>query len=149
MPVDLQNLAKFGGDCAYGNKMISDMCSKPTHSAAFMTVLIIVLIMIICPCKKGTSLLVFCKLGFYIFLTSFVVMFMHDGISSTNYKKKYDSKQSENLIHSFSGGNSVVYGGDNITITPATGGDVHEISPYVEQAKGGDNNLTLFEQFGV
>lgn len=152
MPVDLQNLIRISGNHAYSNKVISDLCSKPIHSAAFMTIVIIVLIMIICPCKKGTSLLIFCRLGFYIFLTSFVIMFMHDGITSANYQKKYESKQSENLIQSFSGGNDIVYGGDNIQIEPMTGDDVHNSSPYIiteaNNASDGSNE-SLFRQFGV
>ena len=155
MPVDLNNIIKFSSSCAYDNKIVNNLCSGPIQSAALMTVVIILLIMIMCPCKKNTSMLVFGKLGFYIFLFSFVIMFVHDGIVSTNYQKKYGDTQNEHLIRSFSGGNNPVYSSDDIDVVAATGDDVHKMSgsdetssPYVENTRE-DDTENIFVRFGV
>lgn len=89
MPCDLGSSLRGTGDWAYGSKTINKFLGSPILTAFSITLIIILLIMFIYPCKRGTSANLLIKLFTYIFLSTGIVLFLHNSINRYKYEKKY------------------------------------------------------------
>jgi hypothetical protein len=104
--------------------------------------------MIMYPCKENTPVWKLLKIGFYIFLTSIGVIFLHDCVLFNEYEKKSNNDMTENIISDLNDPN-VAFGGDNIKVSPiiTTNNDnVHEVETSTH---AGGNSSDIFELYGV
>jgi hypothetical protein len=78
------------------SKGLTRLFNSRIYTTAILTVMVIILIMIMYPCKQNTPTWVLLKLGFYIFIVSIGVIFMHDCvILKENNEKRGDAEDSD------------------------------------------------------
>jgi hypothetical protein len=91
------------------------------YTAAMLTVLIIILIMVIYPGKAGTPVWILGKLGIYVFLISAGIIFLHGCIISNAQAEKLGGDADDRFIEKISGGGNIAFSGDNMKISPSIG----------------------------
>ena len=75
---------------------------SPFNISILLTLIILFIIIIYFPSKPNTPIYIIFKIGFYIFLSSYLAIFLH-GCIIKNINKK---KNNDDEIYSYSGGNS-------------------------------------------
>ena len=75
---------------------------SPFNISILLTLIILFIIIIYFPSKQNTPIYILFKIGFYIFLSSYLAVFLH-GCIIKNINKK---KNNDDEIYSYSGGNS-------------------------------------------
>jgi hypothetical protein len=137
MPLNLSDLCTFNSGVVFEKGSIFYILKSKFNTAAILTVLIILLLMILCPFKKNTKSILFIKLGLYIFLMTCGLLIVHDGILINENKTGIIDISDDNTG----------YGSDVVTptIKPTNGGKSGGNQPTVI---GGDTESFL-EAFGV
>jgi hypothetical protein len=136
MPLNLSDLCTFNSGVVFEKGSIFYILKSKFNTAAVLTMLIILLIMILCPFKKNTKSILFIKLSLYIFLIASGILLVHDGILIN------ESKTGGIDIS----GDNTGYSGDVVVPTiNTTGGKSGGSQPIVV---GGDTESFL-EAFGV
>lgn len=120
---------------------INKILSNNIYTSILITFCIILIIMIIYPCKKNTPLWVVFKLGFYILLCTTGILLVHDII----LRKTFDDSHKQNTDNTFI---------KNIGGFNANKLDDVEISPLIDNIQrtgGGDamDNEQIFSMYGV
>jgi hypothetical protein len=102
---------------SFASKGLNALFCSRIYTSGILTILIVLLIMILYPCKKGTPCLILVKLGFYVFICTYITIFIHDGILHKESNDKLGESKNDNFINSI-GSDDVVYGNDNIPVKP-------------------------------
>jgi glucan phosphoethanolaminetransferase (alkaline phosphatase superfamily) len=123
------------------------LCSK-FYTSIILTFIIIILIMIIYPCKKGTPIFVTFKLGFYIMICTLSVIFLHDTILRSSFDHNLNNKENNAFVEAIGSSNNIAYYSDKINIDPKLAPVDSTIGGYVENEQPMDN-AQLFNLFGV
>ena len=96
MPIDITSTLSQGESLTFLSKGLTRLFNSRIYTTAILTVMVIILIMIMYPCKQNTPTWVLLKLGFYIFIVSIGVIFMHDCvILKENNEKRGDAEDSD------------------------------------------------------
>ena len=143
-------LSSFSGDaykCSFASRGINNIFCNKFYTAGILTVMIIVIIMVIYPCKKGTSLFIMVKLAFYVFIVSYVVIFIHDGVIHQKTETENENVENEKFIKGL-GETDPVYEGDNINVSPIVSMDAGDDS-VIATIKGGSSADDVFAMYGV
>jgi hypothetical protein len=106
--------------------------------------------MILYPCQKNTPVSLLLKLGFYIFLVSLGVIFMHDCVLHNDYERKKENHDSNEFIDGINGKHNVAFGGsgDKIAVVANTN-IVHDEQINNDKQQPDYDNNALFEKYDV
>jgi hypothetical protein len=124
-------------------------CSK-FYTTLILTIMILILITVIYPCKKGTPFWIVGKLGLYIFAATLAILFLHDGVVYSSYKKEVAGGEGDEFVEALNSGDNVAFDGDNLPVNPKFGGDM--MAGEGECCNGGaegGNSEEIFAMFGV
>jgi hypothetical protein len=148
MPFELGDSLKNTCNWTFqSNGMNSLFCSK-FYTTAITTIMVIILIMIIYPCKKNTPPWLLFKLGFYIFILNLGIIIMHDGVVLSTLKEKMGGNESETFIdHIHSDSKDSAFSNDSIPVSPNT--DCDKYNEFNDKVTSGGSNDDLFHHFGV
>jgi hypothetical protein len=159
MPFDLSNSLKTTCGWSFASKGMNGLFVSRFYTTAILTVMIIILVMILYPCQKNTPIWVLVKLGFYVFLVSLGMIFIHDCVVFHEYEKKVGGDESDDFIGGLNGGGNIAFSGsdDKVEVkhtTKKVGGD--EMTGFSEysgvggdtQSVGGDTEA-IFAMYGV
>lgn len=157
MPFALSDFLKSTCGWSFSSRGMNTLFCNKFYTSGLLTIIIVVLIMLIYPCKQGTPLWITFKLGFYIMVFTLGIMFIHDGVMYYDYQKVQAADNSNSFVNGISSGNDVVYGGDTVPVTPATyGGDGMTGDGECCDMGGGDSKTEnknsseeIFSMFGV
>jgi hypothetical protein len=156
MPFELGDSLKSTCNWTFQSKGMNNLFCSKFYTTAIMTVMIIVLIMVIYPCKKNTPPWLLFKLGFYVFILSLGIIIMHDGVVLSTLKEKMGGRESETFIDNIHNNyKNIAFNDDSIVVSPntihVTGGNEYDRS-YDDSGtsgKSGISNEDLFQHFGV
>lgn len=157
MPFDLSNSLKSTCGWSFSSKGMTSLFISRFYTTAILTVFIIILIMILYPCQKNTPTWILLKLGFYIFIVSLGMIFIHDCVVYHEYEKEKEHNASEKFIGELDGEDNVAFQGsdDKIKVEPnksKEGGDkmvgFGGVSGGDIEVVGGDAEK-LFQMYGV
>jgi hypothetical protein len=149
MPFELGDSLKSTCNWTFQSKGMNSLFFSKFYTTAIITVMVIVLIMIIYPCKKNTPSWLLFKLGFYVFIMTLGIIVMHDGVVLTKLKEKIGGRENEDFINDMHDNKDIAFGDDLIAVSPIiqiTGGSDNDSAPPV--APSGSNE-DLFQHFGV
>lgn len=153
MPFELANIIKNTFGCNFASKGVNSLFCSKFYTTALLTIMIIILIMLIYPCKKNTSAFILFKLGFYIFIVSIGILFIHDSVVYHIYKKESNNMESENFINSIHAGENVAFGGvdDQVPVNAYKGGiessEMHRSVVNNTETHVIDNNLNKLSSY--
>ena len=90
------------------------------YMSIVLSIIILIIICSIYPCKKGTPISTTFKLVFYIFTVNLVLLSAHYGILECQFEEKYSNEINKDLLGAVKGGslNSLLGAGDKVKITP-------------------------------
>lgn len=150
MPFELSNVVKNTFQLSLNSQGLNVLFCNKFYTTAILTFVIIVLIMMIYPCKKGTSLTVIGKLTLYIFLSVLMIIFVHDGVLYKDSVEKLGDDKTSDFINNITK-EDVVYGGDSVVVSPTIGSDINNESTADAVVSGGspDNEGDIFVMYGV
>ena len=140
---------------------LNKIFKSPCNSSILLTTIILFLIIIYFPSKKNTPLSIIVKIGLYIFIFSYLILFLHGCVIKNIKKNKEVADQfvsdKDNSITLGAGHNIIqpnmdgreIIGGDSYDIYDADEnvGDVDKIDSYAKDMDGGDTNI--FSIYGV
>ena len=139
MPFELSHSLKNTCGGSFASKGMNSLFSSRFYTTALLTVLIIIIIMIIYPVQKKTPIWVLAKLGFYIFLVSLGIIFIHDCIVYHDYAKTTESEESDKFVEGLNKDENIPFNDDKVNVQPNTEG----------KKKGGDEMVGFGECSGV
>jgi len=121
MPIELSDSLKSTCGWSFSSSGFNRLFKGKISTACLMTVFVIILIMIIYPCKKDTSILVLLKLAVYVFVANFAILFIHDCVTYNSYALGGDDRDANNLINNMN--DNIAFSNDNILPSKIGGGD--------------------------
>lgn len=113
MPFDLSNSLKTTCGWSFASKGMNGLFVSKFYTTAILTVMIIILVMIIYPCQKNTPVWILVKLGFYVFIVSLGMIFMHDCVVFHEYDKKVGGDESDEFIEGLNGDGNIAFNGSD------------------------------------
>lgn len=139
MPFNLSNSLKTTYGWSFASKGMNGLFVSKFYTTAILTVMIIILVMIIYPGQKNTPVWILVKLGFYVFLVSLGMIFMHDCVVFHEYEKKVGGDESDEFIGGLNGGGNIAFSGSD---------DKVKIE-HKSKTDGGDEMVGFGEYSGV
>jgi hypothetical protein len=150
MPIELSESLKNTCGVTFASRGMNGLFCSKFYTTLILTIIILILITVIYPCKKGTPFWIVGKLGFYIFAATLAILFLHDGVVYSSYKKEVAGGEGDEFVKLLTGGDNVAFGGDNLPVNPKFGGDM--MAGEGECCNGGaeaGNSEEVFAMFGV
>lgn len=145
MPFELSESLKNTCGMTFASRGINGLFCSKIYTSAILTLLIIVLIMILYPGQKGTPFWMIGKLGVYIFITTLVIVFIHDGVVYSAFEKKTGGDETESFIAGIGGDANLPFKDENHEVRPnVSGGYDDNVSN-----QGGDETENFFRSYGV
>jgi hypothetical protein len=145
MPFELSESLKKTCGMTFASRGLNTLFSSNFYTTLILTILILLLITVIYPCKKGTPFWLVGKLGFYIFITTLAILFIHDGVSYTAYQKSVVGGEDDEFVESLGGSDNIAFSGDKLPVNPKFGG---EMMTGDGECCGG-NTEEIFARYGV
>jgi hypothetical protein len=108
MPFELINAIKSTSGFSFASKGMNKVFVNKFYTSAILTIMILILIMIIYPCKKNAPSYILGKLCFYIFISTIGIMFIHDCVMYNNWEKINDDKNDDETFNVLTGESSIV-----------------------------------------
>ena len=154
MPLELSNALKDTCGWSFSSRGMNNLFCNKFYTSVILTIIIIVLIMVIYPCKKGTPVYITFKLGFYILLATLGIMFIHDSVVHRMYERERMGGQTNAFIEALGGENNVAFANDKVKVEyRPVGGDGIIGDNTCDIRVGGDtepkSNEEVFAMFGV
>jgi hypothetical protein len=100
MPIDLGSSIKKTSQWAFESSFLNSVLGSSLFVGLVIAFIMILLIMVMYPSKPGTPFSVLCKMFIYMFLSSMLVIFLHDGV----IKYMYDEQNKDNFNEEFING---------------------------------------------
>lgn len=135
MPIDLMSSIKKTSQWAFGSPLLNSILGSSLFVALTVALVMMLLIMIMYPAKKGTSFTVVAKMFIYMFFTSLLVIFLHDGVIKFMFEEEHQSKAADDMMR----GVSVVGRGDDVyavghrAISPSLADAVNEMKLSIDE----------------
>jgi Ca2+/Na+ antiporter len=117
MPIEIGSV--LGGICnkTYSITGLNVIFSSIINTAIVLTLITLILIMVIYPCKKNTPMWLLFKLFLYILISIVFVLYLHNSTIKNNYEKKYRNNNLEKFIGGMES-NSITHSNDIIEVSP-------------------------------
>ncbi len=98
MPIDLYSSIKKTSQWAFGSPLLNGVLGSSLFVAVVIALIMMLLIMFLYPAKPGTSFSVVFKMFVYMFFSSLLVIFLHDGVIKYMMEEDLTSKDSEDFM---------------------------------------------------
>ena len=102
MPIDLCSSVGSVSQYAFGSSALNGILSSSIFMAIMISFIMVILIMILYPAKKGTSFFLVGKMFVYMFFISWMLVFLHDSVLNYINKEKEQSDLSHDFMHGVS-----------------------------------------------
>lgn len=121
MPVDIIGCMKDMSSRAFGSPILNSILGSSIFVAILIAFVMIILIMVMYPAKKGTPFTVIAKMFLYMMFTSLLVVFLHDGVLKFMAEEERELQLSESFMRNITEegrSRDPVYGNAYRTINP-------------------------------
>lgn len=98
MPIDLLSSIKKTSQWTFSSPTINYILGSSLFIAIIIALVMVLLIMIMYPARKNTQLSVLCKMFIYMFFSSLLIVFLHDGVIKTMYDEELQSSEENNMM---------------------------------------------------
>ena len=153
MPIDFSSSVNNISGKVFGTSIINKYLSSTLVVAFLITFILIIIIMLFYPAKENTPIKILVKVGLYSFLSSALILFLHNGVIKSNMTNNVMDENNEKIIQNLTNSNRDIIYNNKIPIKPnITGGndeDEDEDLDTSKENKTGSNQLDggpLFKQ---
>jgi len=98
MPIDLGSSIKKTSQWAFGSPVLNTLLSNSIVVGLVISIIMILIVMAIYPAKKGTKFSLVFKMFFYMFLSSSIIIFLHDGIIKYMFDEQNKNNDHEDVL---------------------------------------------------
>jgi hypothetical protein len=148
MPFELSESLKNTCGLTFASRGMNGLFCSKFYTTLILTIMILILITIIYPGKKGTPFWIIGKLGLYIFVACLAVLFIHDGVVYNSYKKEVAGGNNDEFVSHLYGNENIAFKDDNVSVVPIFGGDGNDVADDVVSSTAGGTE-EIFAMFGV
>jgi hypothetical protein len=152
MPLEISSLLKDSYGWSFSSRGLNSLFCNKFYTALILTIIILILIMNIYPCKIGTSACVTFKLGIYILITSLTILFIHDSVVCDIHEKSVTGGETDTFINALGSDTNPAFSKDVTVVNPKLNNtfSTNENSDVrVVEDSLNVGNEALFSQFGV
>lgn len=96
------------------NKIFSNVA----YTAIILSIIMIIIIMFIYPCKKDTPSWLLLKVLLYVFIVNIALLSLHNSIIKNDYKEKYLNSNIDEFMNNVNNRDNGIYGEENIKVSP-------------------------------
>jgi len=143
MPIELCKVFKDTFEMTFASNGLNKIFYSKIYTTAFLTVVVLMIMILIYPCKKGTPMWILGKVGLYVFIASLVVIFIHDGVVQFKTKQTLGGNDSDNFIGGIGNDNVMYESGMKPSPITGRGG----LSEYIDQSD--QSNEDFLTELGV
>jgi hypothetical protein len=118
MPIDLCNSIKGVGGYASSSSTLSGVFGSTIFTACLVTFVMILIVLVMYPAKRGTSFFVVGKMFVYMFMGNLLMLFLHGGVIKTSALAEYDRRVTSDFATSLSEPN-LTHGNDYRQVVPS------------------------------
>jgi hypothetical protein len=149
MPFELSESFKNTCSITFASRGLNGIFCNKFYTSVILTIIILIIITIIYPCKKGTPFWIISKLGVYIFIATISIILIHDGVSNVTNNKINDRYENDEFVNNLSGNNNLSFKNDNMLVNPKVGGNFMPDDDDMLGGNSANNSEELFTIFGV
>ena len=147
MPFELSKYLKNTYGLTFASRGLNVIFCNKFYTTIILTIIILMIITIMYPCKKGTPFWVVGKVGLYIFMATITILFIHGSVTHSINALVLGVVDDDEFVANINGDNNIAFDGDNIRIKPKFGVNYEVIDGDENEASGGSEEL--FKMFGV
>ena len=118
MPFQLSEYLKNTCGLTFASRGLNVIFCNKFYTTIILTIIILMIITIIYPCKKGTPFWIVGKVGLYIFMATITILFIHDSVTHSTNAKTGGNDADDEFVEGLTGDNNVAFSGDNMHIKP-------------------------------
>jgi len=124
MPIDFSSSVNNISGKVFGTSIINKYLSSTLVVAFLITFILIIIIMLFYPAKENTPIKILFKVGLYSFLSSALILFLHNGVIKSNMTNNVMDENNEKIIQNLTNSNRDIIYNNKIPIKPnITGGN--------------------------
>ncbi len=116
MPIEISSFLGGISNSIYSITGLNHIFSSVLYTALGLSIVIIIIIMLIYPCKKDTPLWLLFKTFLYIMIVIMMSFSIHSNFIRNNYKEKYLNNNVSTMMNNTHGG--VVYVDEKVDVRP-------------------------------
>jgi hypothetical protein len=110
MPFDLAGSIRKTSQWAFSSPLLNNILGSSLFVALTISLLMVLLIMVLYPAKKGTKFSVLCKLFIYMFFGTLLIIFLHDSVIKFMFEETEQEKEDVDFMRGTThGGKDGVY----------------------------------------
>ena len=147
MPFELSEYLKNTCGLTFASRGLNVIFCNKFYTTIILTIIILMIITIMYPCKQGTPFWIVGKVGLYIFMATITILFIHDSVTHSTNAKTMGGADNDDFVEGLTGDNNVAFSGDNINIKPKFG--VNYTTNGGDENGPSSNSEDLFKMFGV
>lgn len=157
--IDLLSSFKKTSQFAFSSPIINGLLGSSLFLGAIIAVIMILIIMVLYPAKPGTPFSIVCKMFIYMFLSSVLLIFIHDGIIKYMHDEQNRDQDSESFMRGIEPGNKDIYNlAPPVAPNLNQGLPVSQVQPTGQpptqsqaqsQARGGTPTITVVEDANI
>jgi hypothetical protein len=148
MPIDISSSVNNISNQVFGTSIINKYLGSTICVGILITFILLMIIMIFYPAKENTPIKIIFKVGLYSFLSSLLILFLHDGIIKSNLSNDKINENNEKIIQNLTNKNRDIIYNKNIPIKPNIlgGDDEDEDGNYLGESGNQNNNQIVNNQ---
>lgn len=98
MTCDIGSTLNGACDWTFNSTILGIIFSSPLWISVFLTLITIVLIILLYPCKTGTPMYILFRTAVYVFVAIFTAQIIHNGVLKSMFEMKYEDQKTKDLI---------------------------------------------------
>lgn len=98
MPIDLYGSLKKSSQWAFGSPLLNSILSSSIFVAGVIALIMVLLITVMYPAKKGTPFSIVAKMFVYMFFGTLLVIFLHDSVLKFMLEEERAAVESESFM---------------------------------------------------
>jgi hypothetical protein len=98
MPIDFYSSIKKTSQWAFNSPLLNNLLGSSIFVSLLISFIMVLIIMIMYPAKSGSSITIVLKMFLYMFMSSLIVIFLHDGIIKYMFEEQMDTKKMDSMM---------------------------------------------------
>ena len=129
MPIDFSSSVNNFSNKVFGTSIINKYLNSTLFVSLLITFILMLIIMLFYPAKENTPIKIIFKVGLYSFLSSALILFLHDGVVKSNINNNKVDENNEKIIQNLTNQNRDIIYNNKIPVKPnIIGGDDDDLS---------------------
>ncbi len=118
MPIEMGTFLGGMTNSVYSVTGLNKIFSSVAYTSIILSIIVLLIIMFIYPCKKDTPSWLLLKVLLYVFIINIAILSLHNSIVKNDYKEKYLNTNIDNFMNNVNNRDNGIYEEENIKVSP-------------------------------